>query len=136
MKQVYFLKSPQIQLNCIKFIEGLQTDIERYLMVEIKEPTRSLEQSALLHALFGELSKKAKWQGEKLTPEQWKVLMISAHTIATGAPCKLTVGLEGEMVNLRESSAKMSVKRLSSLIEYIYAWCAMNEINLKDINHD
>ena len=130
MKQVYFLKSPQIQLNCIKFIEGLQTDSERYLMVEIKEPTRSLDQSALLHALFGELSKKAKWQGEKLTPEQWKMLMVSAHTIATKEQTKMVIGIEGEVINLRESTAKMSVKRMISLIEYVQAWSACNGVEL------
>ncbi len=130
MKKHFFLTTPQVQLNAMRFIEQLPTCAERPLMVTIQEKTRSLEQSALLHALFGELAIKAKWQGERLTPEQWKVLMISAHTIATGEPCKLTVGLEGEMVNLRESSAKMSVKRMNSLIEYIYAWSAQNNIAL------
>lgn len=128
MRQHFFLINPVVQINAIKFIEQLPTDAERPLVVTIQEKTRSLEQSAKLHAMFGELAIKAKWQGEKLTPEQWKMLMISAHTIATGEPCKLTVGIEGEMVNLRESSAKMSVKRMSSLIEYIHAWAAQNEV--------
>ena len=128
MRQHFFLINPVVQINAIKFIEQLPTDAERPLIVTIQEKTRSLEQSGKLHAMFGELAIKAKWQGEKLTPEQWKMLMISAHTIATGEPCKLTVGIEGEMVNLRESSAKMSVKRMSSLIEYIHAWAAQNEV--------
>ena len=128
MRQHFFLINPVVQINPIKYIEQLPTDAERPLIVTIQEKTRSLEQSAKLHAMFGELAIKAKWQGEKLTPEQWKMLMISAHTIATGEPCKLTVGIEGEMVNLRESSAKMSVKRMSSLIEYIHAWAAQNEV--------
>ena len=128
MRQHFFLINPVVQINAIKYIEQLPTDAERPLIVTIQEKTRSLEQSAKLHAMFGELAIKAKWQGEKLTPEQWKMLMISAHTIATGEPCKLTVGIEGEMVNLRESSAKMSVKRMSSLIEYIHAWAAQNEV--------
>ena len=128
MRQHFFLINPVVQINAIKFIEQLPTDAERPLIVTIQEKTRSLEQSAKLHAMFGELAIKAKWQGEKLTPEQWKMLMISAHAIATGEPCKLTVGIEGEMVNLRESSAKMSVKRMSSLIEYIHAWAAQNEV--------
>lgn len=130
MKQSFFLINPIVQLNAIRFIEGLPTDSERPLVVTIQERTRNLEQNALLHRLFGELSVKAKWQGEPLSAEAWKVLMISAHTIATGEPCKLTVGLEGELVNLRESSAKMSVKRMTSLIEYIYAWAAMNDVDL------
>ena len=81
--------------------------------------------------MFGELAIKAKWHGEQLTPEQWKMLMVSAHTIATGEPCKLTVGIEGEMVNLRESSATMSIARMASCIEYVKAWAAMNDIKLR-----
>lgn len=39
-------------------------------------------------------------------------------------------GLESEFVNLRESTANMSVARSSSLIEYVVAWCAMNDVRL------
>ena len=126
----YFLVSEQVKRNACAAIMAIEPNADSPMMVQIKEKTRSLEQSALLHALFGGLAIKAKWQGEKLTPEQWKVLMISAHTIATGEPCKLTVGIEGEMVNLRESSAKMSIKRMVSLIEYVQAWAAMNDVVL------
>lgn len=129
-KKTFFLRSPVIQLNALRYIEQLPTDDQRPLMVIIKPTTRKLEQNALLHALLGELEKKATWQGERLTLAQWKTLMISAHTIATGDPVKLTVGIEREMVNLRESSAEMSISRISSLIDYIKAWAAMNDIAL------
>lgn len=129
-KKTFFLRSPVIQLNALRYIESLPTDDQRPLMVIIQPTTRKLEQNALLHALLGELEKKATWQGERLTLAAWKTLMISAHTIATGEPVKLTVGVEGEMVNLRESSAEMSISRISSLIDYIKAWAAMNDIAL------
>lgn len=129
-KKTFFLRSPVIQLNALRYIEALPTDSERPLMVIIQPTTRKLEQNSLLHALLGELEKKATWQGERLTLAAWKTLMISAHTIATGEPVKLTVGVEGEMVNLRESSAEMSISRISSLIDYIKAWAAMNDIAL------
>ena len=128
MKKTFFLINPKIQLNAAKFVQGLPTDSEKPLVVTIQEKTRSLEQSSLLHAILGELAVKAKWQGERLTLDQWKMLLVSAHTIATNEPNKIVIGIEGEAVNLRESTAKMSVKRLSSLIEYIYAWAATNEI--------
>ena len=41
----------------------------------------------------------------------------------------LTVG-EGEFIAIRESTATMSGKRLASVMEYIEAYCAMNEIRL------
>lgn len=94
--------------------------------VEIKPRTRSLDQSAMLHALFGEAAKQAKWQGRKLTPTQWKVLFISGHAIATGVGADMVPGLENEFVNVRESSAQMPVARMTSLIEYVSAWLAQN----------
>lgn len=130
MKKFFFLKSKEIAQNAARFIQSLPIDGERPLMVTIQEKTRSLEQSAMLHAIFAELSVKARWCDEKLEPEQWKSLMISAHTIASGEPCRITKGIEGELINLRESTAKMSVKRMASLIQYIHAWCAENNIAL------
>lgn len=86
--------------------------------------TRTDPQNKLLHSMFGDLSRQATWNNEKLSPDQWKVMMISAHSIATREPTKLVIGIENEVVNLREKSSKMSVARLNSLIEYIAAWGA------------
>ena len=46
------------------------------------------------------------------------MIMVSAHKIATGGKAEMVIGLEGEVINLRESTAQMSVQRLASLIEY------------------
>lgn len=82
----------------------------------------------MLHALFTEASRKFSWQGRQLTPAQWKVLFISGHAMATGLGADMIPGLEGEFVNIRESSAHMSVARMTSLIEYIHAWMADHEV--------
>ena len=50
--------------------------------------------------------------------------MCSGHSIATNQPVDIVVGLEGELVNLRESTAKMTVERANSLMEYISAYAA------------
>jgi hypothetical protein len=99
--------------------------------IKVGPPTRSLEQNALLHAMFGELAKQAAYLGRKLTANQWKTLMISGHAVATGLGANLIPGIEGEFVNIRESSAQMSVARMTSLIEYIHAWAAMNNVQFK-----
>jgi hypothetical protein len=95
-------------------------------VVEVKPKTRSLEQNALLHALLGECAKTMKYHGKTLSIEQWKVLFVSAHNIVEKRPVEVMAGIEGEFVNIRESTAKMTVKRLNSLIEYIQAWVADN----------
>lgn len=97
----------------------------------IKPDTRSLEQNAKFHALCSDIAKSgAQWAGKARTAEQWKVLLISGHAMATKQGSEMVPGLEGEYVNIRESSAQMSAKRASSLIEYTQAWCAINGVRL------
>lgn len=93
--------------------------------------TRSLDQNAMLHALFGELAKQATYIGRRLSLNQWKTLMISGHAVATGLGADLVPGIEGEFVNIRESSSQMSVARMTSLIEYVHAWAGMNDVNIQ-----
>ena len=60
------------------------------------------------------------------------MIMVSAHKIATGGQAEMVIGLEGEVINLRESTAQMSVKRLASLIEYVQAWGVENRVKFND----
>jgi hypothetical protein len=96
----------------------------------LQEPTRTVRQNALLHSLFSQIADQAEFHGRRLTPTQWKTLIISAHAVATGIGADMVPGLEGEWVNLRESSAQMGVKRLNSLLEYTLAWAADNDIRI------
>jgi hypothetical protein len=96
----------------------------------LQERTRTIQQNALLHSLFTQIAKQAEFRGRTLTAVQWKTLMVSAHAVATGIGSDMVPGLEGEWVNIRESTAQMGVKRLNSLIEYVLAWCAGNDIRI------
>lgn len=102
-------------------------------VVTVAEPTRSLEQNAKFHALCSRAEKSGhKWFGKPRTAAQWKVLFVSGHAIATGEGADVVPGLESEFVNLRESTALMSVSRGSSLIEYSLAWCAANGLDVRE----
>jgi NinB protein len=100
---------------------------------EVKPATRSLDQNAMLHAIFSDVAQQATFHGKPRSAQQWKVIFISAHSVATNEGAEIVPGLEGEFVNIRESSARMSVKRLNSLIEYVQAWCAENGIRLTEM---
>ena len=103
----------------------------RCYRVTITEDTRSLDQNAKFHAICGDIAKSgAMWAGKKRDAKQWKVLLVSGHATVTGDGSDMVPGLEGEFVNLRESTALMSVRRSSSLIEYALAYCAVNNIRL------
>lgn len=98
------------------------------MVAQIKPRTRSGDQNRLLHSIFGEVAKAKEFNGRRLTATQWKTLFISGHAIATGLGADMMPGLENEFVNVRESSAQMSVARMTSLIEYILAWCAEHDV--------
>ena len=94
-------------------------------VVTFTEPTRSGGQSAKFHAICGDLARAGvQWMGKPRTAAQWKVLLVSGHAVATKEGAELVHGLEGEMVNLRESTATMTKRRSSSLIEYAQAFAA------------
>lgn len=102
------------------------------MVVEIKPKTRTLDQNAKFHALCGDVAKSGiEWMGKSRTAQQWKVLFVSGHAIATGIGADVVPGLEGEFVNIRESTAVMSKKRGASLIEYVQAWAAENGVDLR-----
>jgi len=99
-------------------------------VVTIAEPTRNLDQSAKFHAICGDIAKQKPFAGQMRKPEQWKVLLVSGHAVATKQGSEMVPGIEGEWCNLRESTAQMSTKRMASLIEYVNAYCAENAIML------
>ena len=100
--------------------------------VTIEAPRRSGEQNAKFHALCGDIAASdAQWAGKRRTLAQWKVLLVSGHAVATKEGAEMVPGLEGEFVNLRESTAAMSKKRGASLIEYSLAFCAMHGVALE-----
>lgn len=98
------------------------------ICIELREKRRSDEQNAKLHAMLSDIAKQKTFNGKKLSIEQWKMVFVSGHSIATGGEAEMAIGLEGEVINLRESTAKMSVRRLASLIEYITAWAVQHDV--------
>ncbi|MFT4271833.1 MAG: recombination protein NinB [Pantoea sp.] len=130
-KQIFHLRDSNIRRNCIDFIQQLPANPNSPLVVTISEKTRSLEQNAKLHALLTDVSRQAVFMGKKRSVEFWKGLFVSGWQIATGQNPEIIPGLEGEFINIRESTARMSARKLSGVIEYVHAYCAMNDIKLR-----
>lgn len=110
---------------------GCLIEAGKRVQVTIEPITRSMEQNAKLHAMLTDIAMQKTWNDKKLNVEQWKMLFVSGHRLATDGNAEMAIGLEGEVVNLRESTAKMSVSRCASLIEYIQAWAAMNDVRFR-----
>ena len=98
------------------------------LVLEVRPETRSDAQNRLLHALFSDVAKQAEWMGQKRTALEWKLLFVSGHSVATKQGADLVPGLEGEFLNLRESTAAMSKSRFASLCDYVIAWGVQNGV--------
>ena len=122
-KRVFRLISNNVRQRAIDAIWGAPEGAA----VTVAEPSRNLEQNAKFHALCTDLAKAGvEWMGKPRTAAEWKVLMVSGHAVATKEGSEIVPGIEGEFVNLRESTALMSKKRSSSLIEYTQAFVAMH----------
>lgn len=129
MKRVFILAHGEARrraaAHCIDAPDGYA--------VTFSEPTRSLEQNAKFHAICGDIARShMTWGGKRRTLAQWKVLLVSGHAVATKEGAEMVPGLEGEFVNLRESTALMSKRRSASLMEYALAFCAVNEVPLSE----
>jgi len=119
MKQVFYLRHPEARRRA----EQAVREAPEGYRVSIEPEKRSLEASAKFHALCNELSGR-KWAGKARDATEWKILLVSGHTKATKREVELVPGLEGEFLNIRESTAVMSKERMSSLLEYAQAFVA------------
>ena len=115
---IYILAHPEARSGAM---EAVKNAPDGYV-VRIEPLKRSGEQNAKFHAICSDLAKTAKWAGKQRTAAQWKVLLVSGHAMATGEGADIVPGLENEFVNIRESTALMTKKRGSSLIEYSQAF--------------
>jgi len=92
-------------------------------VVRINEPTRNLEQNALLWAILSEVSKKVDWYGKKLSTEEWKDVFTAALKKS-----KVVPGLDGGFVVIGQRTSHMSKGEFSELIELIQAFCAEHNV--------
>ena len=119
MKKVYILANPTARANCLEAVRTAQDGFK----VTVQPKGRSLDQNAKFHAICEELEKLGvAWAGKARDASEWKVLLVSGHTAATKGETEIVQGLEGEFINIRESTAKMDKQRGSSLIEYATAF--------------
>lgn len=128
-KQTFYLISSRVRDNAVSAVNAAEPGS----VISVSPPKRSLEQNAKLHAILSDLAKSPlTWAGKRRTIDEWKMLAVSAHAVATDRPGEVIPGLEGEFVAIRESTALMGVGRASSLIEYLLAFCAQNNVELKE----
>ena len=110
-------------------------DFSRPLCLKIDELRRHEIQSRKFHALCNDIAKAVPWAGARRNPGQWKHLLVSGHTIATRENVEIVAGLEGELLNIRENTARMNVSRMASLIEYTLAWGVAHGVKFREVDY-
>lgn len=96
-------------------------------VVSFRENTRSLEQNALMWARLTQLSREVKWDGETLTPSEWKDLLTACLRKQ-----KVVRGIDGGLVFLGARTSQMTVGEMSDLLDLMDAFAAERGLAFKD----
>lgn len=97
--------------------------------VEFKKPKRSLDQNSKMWASLTDIAMQLGWHGQKLTPDDWKLIFIDALK----RELRLAPNLDGTgFVNLGRSSSDLSKEEMSDLLELITAFGATHGIVWSD----
>lgn len=106
-------------------------------VVTISPPTRSNDQNRLFHAIVDDFVRAIpEYEGVPMDAESWKSVLIVSHAIAAsggGGGLRLVRDLENQgLVQVRESSARMSRPRATSLIDYCISEATKRGVPLRD----
>jgi len=96
-------------------------------VVEIKPPTRTMEQNARLWAMLADVSHQVNWYGRKLSSEEWKHVFSASLKRQDVVP-----GLDGGFVALGQSTSKMTKWELGDLMTIIEAFGAQHGVTFHD----
>ena len=87
------------------------------MAVTVGEPTRTLEQNALLWPLLTEISQQVNWYGQRLTQEEWKDVLTASLKKQKAVP-----GIDGGFVVCGSSTSKMTKQEFSELLSLAQAF--------------
>ena len=90
--------------------------------------SRTLEQNNKMWAMLTDIARCVKWAGKLRTPEDWKDIMTAGLKMAQNESLEAVPGAEGGVVILGLHTSKMTLKDMSELIEYAYAFGANHNV--------
>lgn len=94
-----------------------------------QEPKRTLDQNSRMWAMLTALSVQLPWHGQRLTPDDWKLIFMAA----LNQELRLVPNIHGNgFVQLGRSSSKLSKAEMSELMELIEAFAAEHGVDLKE----
>ena len=95
------------------------------LVVQIKEPTRTLDQNAaqwpILEAFADQLLWPVNGEKVKMSKEEWKDVLSAAFKRETA---RLAMGIDGGVVMLGKRTSKFTKKEFSEWMEFLHSVAA------------
>lgn len=122
MKQRYIMSHELARQRAIDAVRNAPAGY----VIEIREPTRTLDQNALLWPLLTEVSRQVEWYGQKLTEDEWKDVFTAGLRKQKAVP-----GIDGGFVMVGSRTSKMSKAEFSDLVELIYAFGAQQGVKFQ-----
>ena len=96
--------------------------------IAFKAAKRSLPQNDKLWAMLTDISRQVDWYGQKLTPDDWKIIFTASLRKANVVP-----GIDsGTLVPLGMSTSSMSKAEFGDLLDLIHAFAAERGVDLQD----
>ena len=123
MKQTFRLAHDVARQRAIQAVQSAPAGY----VIEIKEPTRSLDQNSKLWPMLQDISRQVEWYGQTLTDEEWKDVFTAALKKQ-----KVVPGLDGGFVVCGQRTSKMPKREFSDLIELMYAFGAEHGVRWSD----
>lgn len=97
--------------------------------VELKASKRSLPQNSRMWAMLSDIAMQKEHAGKKWTPDQWKVLFMSA----VGRELQFIPALDGSaFIPYGNHSSDLSKEEMSNMIELMMQWGAENGVEFHD----
>ena len=97
--------------------------------IEFKETKRTLPQNDRFWAMLTDVAAHMKKLGRDHTPDQWKVIFMAAY----GHEVQFLPSLDQRtFIPLGHSSSDLSVREMTDLIEFMFAWGAENGVEFKE----
>ncbi len=94
-------------------------------VVEVREPTRSLDQNAMMWPILEAFAQQLEWpvngRMTRLDATDWKDLLTAAFSLETQ---RMAPGLNGGVVLLGQRTSRMGKRRFAEFLEFLLATAA------------
>jgi len=128
-KQIFRLAHDEARRRAI---DAVSTAPVGYV-VEVKEPTRNLEQNALLWVLLTAFSEQLTWPVNGamsyLTADEWKDILSAAFSRESQ---RVAQGLDGGMVLLGMRTSQMSKREFGEFLEFVQATAVERGVEVQE----